>query len=228
MEDVVLTFITEIRVFLKSILFRWWALMSCAIWTLTAIYGEKFNKTNEWYVRTSFWLGVSVLCLAAFLAWREQYRRAQQLTARRLKIVGVTPPQNNQYNTEVSGLEYRIEIINESETSSVYDAEVKLVRIEPDVPELRLPVPLEQMHDRGTPRKNSFNLNPQDHKYIDLALTRTDLTGICICHTVPGVQAVIPRGAYVLTVSATGDNAIGDTKRFRVWNTDGTLHCEMV
>jgi hypothetical protein len=47
--------------------------MSCAFWTFAGIFGEALHKSNEWYIRTSFWLGCFVLCVSIFQAWRKEY-----------------------------------------------------------------------------------------------------------------------------------------------------------
>jgi len=72
-----LVLIKEFGSFVKAVFWQWWGLMSCAFWTFAAVYGEKLNKDNVWYVKTSFWLGLFVLCLSTFLAWREQYKRVE-------------------------------------------------------------------------------------------------------------------------------------------------------
>lgn len=184
------------------------------------------------------WLGAAFCFLVAnFIVWNRENTKFQQgqnrikeLTARKLNIAGVIlPPQKNQYSgTTVTGLQYRIEIANISEALSVQDIEVKLERIIPDVPQLRLPVWLQQMHDNAVVKQTKFDLNPNSRKQIDLVLNRSDDSGMFICQTVAGVQNRISQGAYVVTISATGKDAIGDTKKFRIDNTGGAFHCEMV
>jgi hypothetical protein len=63
----------EVLVFLKAVLWQWWCLMSCAFWTFAGIAGQALHKNNEWYVKTSIWLGVFVLCISLFQAWRKEY-----------------------------------------------------------------------------------------------------------------------------------------------------------
>lgn len=221
----------KIGKYLTELLTGWAILMSTASVALLFIpllFPNKFAPA--WCI----WVGAAICFLAAnFIVWNRQYEKAKNsdaqltdLNSRAIKILGVMEPQVNQYTLTVSGLEYRIDVFNASMKHSARNAEAKLIKIEPDVSGLRLPVWLEQMHDRATPKTTNFHLNPQDHQYIDVVLTRTDLDGMYICHTVSGVQAVIPHGRYVFTISVTADDMSGDVKELEVWDTDGTLHCE--
>ena len=74
-----LAFTREVGLFLKSVLWKWWGLMSCALWTFAAIYGEIHRKPDAWYVHASFGLAIAIVCLSTFLAWREQYKRVEAL-----------------------------------------------------------------------------------------------------------------------------------------------------
>ena len=179
---------------------------------------------------------VTRLLLSPFLVYRtrdneakEAENQVRELTTRVIKVNGVPSPQEDHYlPTTTTGLLYRVDVLNASEVRSVRNVEVKLTGIEPDIPELRLPVPLQHMHDRTTPRQTSFHLNPQDHKLIDLVYARSDYKGIFVAHTVAGVQSQIPSGNYTLTVRATGDDTRAEVARFHVWDTGGILHCEML
>jgi len=222
----------KIGKYVAELLTGWAILMSTVsvILVFVPLFSPK-KMVPAWCI----WLGAAFCFLAAnFIVWNRENKRVDQgvsrikeLTARKVRIVGVVlPPQENQYTPTVSGLEYRIDVASASEALSVRNVEVKLEQITPDIPELRLPVWLQQMHDNAFVKQTKFDLNPSAHKYIDLVLNRSDGTGIFVCHTVPGVQNRIPRGDYILTVSVTAEDASGDTKEFRVWNTDGELHCE--
>ena len=119
------------------------------------------------------WLGAAFCFLAAnFIVLNRENERVEQaetrigeLIARKVRIIGVVlPPQKNEYTPTVSGLEYRIDVANASEALSVRNVEVKLERITPDIPELRLPVWLQQMHDNAPAKQTKFDLNPFAHK----------------------------------------------------------------
>lgn len=175
-----------------------------------------------------FWIG-------AYLAWDKVKGKVQgsedqiaDLKTAYVKILGVHVPQDNQYTETITGTQHRIDVHNSSTAKSARDVEAKLIRVEPGVSSLRLPVPLAHMHDRSHPQQTKFQLNPEDHKYIDLILNRSDLSGMVICHTVTGIANHLPSGDYVLTVQVTGENIPVECRRFRVWDTDGTMQCEML
>lgn len=65
--------ISLVGLFLKGLLKRWWALMSCAAFTIVGVYAAAFNEAPDWIVRSSIALGVFFLLLGAFLTWRDTY-----------------------------------------------------------------------------------------------------------------------------------------------------------
>jgi len=56
----------EIGTFFKSVLWQWWGLMSCALWTFTAVYGQMHSKPDAWYVHASFGLAIFIVCVSTF------------------------------------------------------------------------------------------------------------------------------------------------------------------
>ena len=70
-----LVLVKEVGSFFKAVLWKWWGLMSCALWTFAAVYGEMHSKPDAWYVQFSFGLAIVVVCISTFLAWREQYEK---------------------------------------------------------------------------------------------------------------------------------------------------------
>jgi hypothetical protein len=237
-----------------KILSRWWLMLNAA-WallssadTLVSHYGST-DLRKAWDASwiapkwgwTTWALGLLFITLvltfevtfqavlAAHVSIAGLEQRIIELTSRSLKIIGVPEPQINQYPT-ATGKQYRVDVFNSAQAKSVSDVEVKLVNITPNVPNLRLPLNLPLMHDRSQPPQTSFQLNPQDHKYFDLVLNRSDLVGIFVSHTVSGVQNHIPSGDYVITVQATGNDVPIELREFRVSDTaaGGELHCEML
>jgi len=81
---------------------------------------------------------------------------------------------------------------------------------------------------RKGPYKTTFSLNPEDFKYIDIVGSRDGLSGIMVHHIVPGVDQVVPNGDYMFTVVATGQDIPSASAALHVWNTDGTLHCDLL
>lgn len=65
---------SEFGWWLKALLPHWWALMSCAVFTLIGVLVLGFNKSSKWALYATFGAAVAMLFLASFLAWRDQYR----------------------------------------------------------------------------------------------------------------------------------------------------------
>ena len=66
---------SEIGTFLKAVGQRWWALMSCAIFTGLGVFSAYANKNNTWIVEASFAAAVVCVFIACYLAWLEEHRK---------------------------------------------------------------------------------------------------------------------------------------------------------
>jgi hypothetical protein len=66
--------------FIEAVWKYWWALMSCAAFTILGVWAEYFSKTNHWIVKASFVLTVLFLLIACFFAWRDQHSKVNALT----------------------------------------------------------------------------------------------------------------------------------------------------
>jgi hypothetical protein len=205
---------------------------SLIFWILSVAQASKKGAAS---ITTFVFLAVSLplFWIGAYLAWskaRSEVDKARSevtiLTELRIRIIGVPPPQHDQYNSSSEGDLFRVDVFNASPTRSVPNVEVKLIDIQPSVAEVRLPLPLVPMHERQN--RSVFQLDPQDHRLVDVVYNRSDEQGIRIHHNVSGVLNLLPSGVYVLTVQATGTNVPVERKRLRVWDTDGMLHCEML
>ncbi len=53
--------------------------MSCAVFTLIGVIVLAYNKSNKWALWVTFGAAVALLFVASFLAWRDQYRHANDL-----------------------------------------------------------------------------------------------------------------------------------------------------
>jgi hypothetical protein len=51
---------------------RWWALMSCAVFTLLGLYLTKYPQTPDWVYWINGILAGFFLFLAAFMVWRQE------------------------------------------------------------------------------------------------------------------------------------------------------------
>ncbi len=59
--------------FLKTLLGRWWALMSCAVFTFIGIWAAARGKSNKWIVEISLAATAFLLLVAAYRAWKDEY-----------------------------------------------------------------------------------------------------------------------------------------------------------
>jgi hypothetical protein len=64
--------------FLKSMLKRWWALMSCAVFTGIGVYAAAESKSNTWIVWASSVAAIALFVVAAFLSWNEEHNARVQ------------------------------------------------------------------------------------------------------------------------------------------------------
>src|SRR5258708_6786216 len=64
---------TPIRDFLKSAGRAWWALMSCAAFTILGLAGLITGARNDTLIVASFGLAVAFVVVASYLAWRGKY-----------------------------------------------------------------------------------------------------------------------------------------------------------
>ena len=63
--------------FVKAVTKHWWALMSCAVFTIIGIVAAASNRSNSWIVWVSGAAAVILLLVASFLAWRDKYTDLQ-------------------------------------------------------------------------------------------------------------------------------------------------------
>jgi hypothetical protein len=64
--------------FFRAVGKHWWALMSCALFTVLGLYILSQNKSNAWAVNATFALAAFCLLGACFLAWRDENNQAAQ------------------------------------------------------------------------------------------------------------------------------------------------------
>jgi hypothetical protein len=61
----------------KAVGRHWWALMSCALFTVLGIYILHANKSNEWAVKATFALAGLCLLIACFQAWLCEHQKVE-------------------------------------------------------------------------------------------------------------------------------------------------------
>ena len=64
----------SLRLFSRSIIKKWWALSSCAVFTLLTLYSLVFHKSNEWVIVFYVIALLGLFFWAAFLAWDEEHK----------------------------------------------------------------------------------------------------------------------------------------------------------
>lgn len=73
--------------FVAALLAHWWALMSCAIFTLLGFWEAVLKKSRRWHTRATFYAAVFCLFLASFFAWNDEHNKVNSdaSTIRNLK-----------------------------------------------------------------------------------------------------------------------------------------------
>ncbi|HET9306983.1 MAG TPA: hypothetical protein VFO46_13225 [Candidatus Sulfotelmatobacter sp.] len=72
----------ELRLYLKAIGKHWWALLSCAAFTIIAVGGSLAGKSDSWITKASIFLAMILLLVAGFLAWRDEHRELEKERAK--------------------------------------------------------------------------------------------------------------------------------------------------
>jgi hypothetical protein len=62
-----------ILLFIAGLLKRWWALLSCALFTVIGAYAAATNKANSWIVGATGVAAVVMLIVAAYLTWKAEH-----------------------------------------------------------------------------------------------------------------------------------------------------------
>ena len=61
-----------ILLFTAGLLKRWWALLSCAVFTVIGVYAAATNKANSWIVGATAVAAVAMFIVAAYLTWKDE------------------------------------------------------------------------------------------------------------------------------------------------------------
>lgn len=67
------------KTFVFALLWHWWALMSCAAFTMLGIYIAQSGKSNAWLVSASAVLAVAFFVVAAYRTWKPEHEKRCQL-----------------------------------------------------------------------------------------------------------------------------------------------------
>src|SRR5712692_6891980 len=137
---------------------------------------------------------IVVLCIgtALFNVGLEKHQRLLP----RLKIPANVYEQQWLNSSGIPCSAFYIDVVNDSDGTSIDTVSVKLTKLEPTVNNLDwLPVPLFIKHDNNKPYTKSFILNPRERRCIDLVSAIKGDHSIDIRHTVDGVNSKIPSRA---------------------------------
>jgi hypothetical protein len=63
----------NIWLYIRAIGRHWWALLSCAGFTVLSLYTLHANKDNNWAFKATLALSAGFLIIATFLAWRDEH-----------------------------------------------------------------------------------------------------------------------------------------------------------
>lgn len=72
--------------FAKALAKRWWASMSCAVFTLLGMYAAATNKSNSWMFWACCIAAAVFFFVASFGAWNEEHQARLKEQARRLEV----------------------------------------------------------------------------------------------------------------------------------------------
>jgi hypothetical protein len=77
---------TDIIAFGLALGKKWWALMSCALFTGLGMWIFYADKSNAWAIRATFALAAFCVLIACYLAWRDQHVRVRVLEDEKSKL----------------------------------------------------------------------------------------------------------------------------------------------
>jgi hypothetical protein len=73
--------------FIQAVGKKFWALLSCAAFTILRVWAEYFSKNNLWIVKASFVLAGLFLLVGCFLAWSDERSRLSNAPVVWLRLV---------------------------------------------------------------------------------------------------------------------------------------------
>lgn len=80
---------SEVWIYIKAVSRRWWALLSCAAFTLFGVYCAYRVTRTSWYVKGSSALAGVMLLIACYFAWLDDYRKVKSLTEKPKLVTGI-------------------------------------------------------------------------------------------------------------------------------------------
>lgn len=68
-----------------AILKRWWAFMSCAVFTFIGLYSAYAGKSSHWVAVASSFAAIALFLVASYGAWHQEHKRAEDAIAENKK-----------------------------------------------------------------------------------------------------------------------------------------------
>ena len=70
---------SPLRLFIKGLLKHWWALLSCAAFTILAVLAAESNESNSWTIRGTVALAGVFFIIATYRTWRDEHQQVDSL-----------------------------------------------------------------------------------------------------------------------------------------------------
>jgi hypothetical protein len=116
----------RLSLFGGALLKRWWALMSCAVFTFIGLYGLILQKSNRWIIGASFFAAIVLFLVAAFLAWNDEH-------SAKLKLESDVIAPKIDLGWGPNGSPQKHLIIENSGTVDAYDLQIQDVSLTPNL-----------------------------------------------------------------------------------------------
>jgi hypothetical protein len=122
----------SLRLFGAALLKRWWALMSCAIFTFIGLYALFFDKSNHWLIRASFTSAILLFLVSAFLAWNDEHTAKVEGMARTqqpdVALIWDWPEDVRKVNT-LRGSKEKLIMVHNRSAQYVYNVQIAPVKL---------------------------------------------------------------------------------------------------
>lgn len=205
--------IQAVRAFLADLFSGWVAWMSGGAGLALTIYG--FFVAPERQAPAFLAVGLAVVFLCCFLAWRRQWLRSNALEQRlsprlRLDIDGESSPYVQQLGTQLGAAlrTLRVRVTNDSSVP-ITGARLVLEDLQPATGHF---VPEHELRRMGAPGLLTFDVPPRGQVWMDVLDEYTSVTtgsaaGLLLCYALDGVpRAITPAldASYRLSLRIEG------------------------
>jgi hypothetical protein len=206
----------------------WGALLPFVAWGIWFIVSTPPTSVNVVAIGLA-------LFMAGYYVWRADHLRlARKISITGLRVQEWTIIPRGSIGEGHPARSYYLEIVNESDGTTIGDVSVQLRHISPEVPNLNwLPIHLHVKHDNPVREEDyvrSFNLNPHETKNIDFVSSTEGDNRFTVIHIVPGVNKFVffDTKGHRLQVIVTAKDMPAVSIWVRVWRDEaGLLMCEI-